>query len=138
MNMEVVMSEETFKQCEDWNENKQWWEPCKYHPDSEFYEGDGEKVELNWLCDHLGDAQDSLEAMWNVLLQERQAKAELERRLGVAVECLEFADLRFSAMADSTINNGVPSASELIGLSNESTLKIGLCIDEIRAKEGDE
>jgi hypothetical protein len=72
----------------------------------------------------------------SVITAERQAKAELERRLGIAVECLEFAELRFSAMADSTINNSAPSASELIGLCNESALKIGLCIDEIRGKEG--
>jgi hypothetical protein len=64
-----------------------------------------------------------------------EAQAELERKLGIAVKCLEFAELRFSAMCDSTINNGPPAASELIGLCNESFLRIALCIDDINAKK---
>jgi len=32
---------------------QKWWMPLK-----------GEEPELDWLCDHLGDAQEAMEKMW--------------------------------------------------------------------------
>ena len=44
----------------EWNHLKKWWEPAIYLEDDNFY---GDK-ELDWLCDNLGDAQETMEKMW--------------------------------------------------------------------------
>jgi len=53
----------------EYEETKQWWEPyvfvTEYDPD--------EKV-VDWLCDHLGDAQEVMEELWNEILRLRQEK----------------------------------------------------------------
>lgn len=49
----------------DWEKSKEWWEPYVY-----LDEADGEK-EISWLCDHVGDAQDVMEELWNEVLRLR-------------------------------------------------------------------
>jgi len=52
-----------------WNDEKQWWEPVVYFDNSEYYDG----INISWLCDHLGDAQEAMEAMWCEILRLRRA-----------------------------------------------------------------
>jgi hypothetical protein len=40
---------------------KEWWMPLKGESE---YGG-----ELNWLCDHMGDAQEVLDTMWQKLCE---------------------------------------------------------------------
>ncbi len=61
---------------EKWNEEKQWWEPVIYFEDSEFYEGNN----VSWLCDHLGDAQAIMEAMWCEIMRLRSEANTNNRR----------------------------------------------------------
>lgn len=42
---------------------KEWWMPIKIREDSE--------LNLNFLCDHLGEAQDIMEEMWKEICRLR-------------------------------------------------------------------
>jgi hypothetical protein len=67
-------------------------------------------------CDHMNEVY-------------REDLARMEKLM----EAVKFAELRFSAMSESTIENGAPSPTELIGLCNESALKLGLVLTEHEA-----
>jgi len=48
-------------------QDRQWWEPIVRKPGDEFYDETqaacGEPYN-DWLCDHLGDAQENMDALW--------------------------------------------------------------------------
>ncbi len=58
---------------------KEWWEPQIYKPGDEFYEGDGEHDQLDWLCDNLGDAQAVMEKQ-HAEIADLKAVNEKQRR----------------------------------------------------------
>lgn len=60
-----------------WNNEKKWWEPVVYFDNSEYYNGQN----VSWLCDHLGDAQDVMEAMWCEILKLRNGHNTQQRKV---------------------------------------------------------
>ncbi len=46
-------------------ENKEWWMPYKEVDD------DGDTY-LNWLCDHLGDASEVMDKLWEEICKHRK------------------------------------------------------------------
>lgn len=98
----------------DWESKAAWMKEYTY-PGS--YEDSDWKKCLNWLRSKV-----------------RVAKPQPD--VSELLSAIEFAELRFSAMSESTTENGLPSQSELIGLCNESALKLGLVLRAWKEKQG--
>lgn len=54
----------------EYTKNKEWWEP--YVSDE-----DGNK-HCEWICDHLGDANDKMDHLWNEILRLRKERLALK------------------------------------------------------------
>ena len=60
--------------AEEWNEAKEWWEPHIYSEGDEYYNYDNYGSYADWTCDHMGDAQEVIEAMWKEIITLRDNK----------------------------------------------------------------
>ena len=56
------------EQVGDYGNNREWWEPI--------VNGKGGRKYADWLCDHLGDAQEVMEQMWDEILRLRETLDE--------------------------------------------------------------
>ena len=58
------------EQVGDYANNREWWEPIVT------VNGQGNRKRVDWLCDHLGDAQGVMEQMWDEILRLRETLDE--------------------------------------------------------------
>lgn len=58
------------------SEDKEWWEPIVREDGS-----------LDWLCDHLGDAQEKMDRLWQELTKLRAASSETKPLKVYVVTC---------------------------------------------------
>ena len=65
---EIIMEEEydSYENCNCYP-NKKWWEPLDH------IEPCDHVGERDWLCDHLGDAIENMDALWEEILRLKDA-----------------------------------------------------------------